>query len=77
MEAKLPDVLDRFSEADIYNGDETALFFQPMPTKTHALKGGPYFGGKHCKARVTVFLCANMDGSDRLKPFVIGESEKF
>uniref|UniRef100_A0A147BNC8 Putative tigger transposable element-derived n=1 Tax=Ixodes ricinus TaxID=34613 RepID=A0A147BNC8_IXORI len=75
LATKLPDILDRYSEKDIYNGDETALFFQMVPSKTHALKGDPCVGGKHCRLRVTVFLCANMDGSDRCKPFVIGKSK--
>lgn len=46
------------------------------PSKTHALKGDPCPGGKHSKVRVTVLLCVNMDGSHRLKPFVIGRSKK-
>ncbi|XP_037527773.1 tigger transposable element-derived protein 6-like [Rhipicephalus sanguineus] len=73
---KLPGVLERYADKDVYNCDETALFFQMMPSKTHALKGDPCPGGKHSKLRVTVLLCANMDGSHRLKPFVIGRSKK-
>lgn len=76
LETKLPDLLERYSERDIYNGDETALFFQMLPSKTHSLKGDPCAGGKHSKVRVSVLLCANMDGSHRLKPFVIGKSKK-
>ncbi|XP_037514583.1 tigger transposable element-derived protein 4-like [Rhipicephalus sanguineus] len=64
---KLPGVLERYVDKDVYNCDETALFFQMTPPKTHALKGDPCPGGKHSKLRVTVLLCANMDGSHRLK----------
>ncbi|XP_042149492.1 tigger transposable element-derived protein 6-like [Ixodes scapularis] len=76
LATKLPELLERFQESDIFNGDETALFYEMLPTKTHALKGDPCVGGKHSKVRVTVFVCANMDGTERLKPFVIGKSKR-
>lgn len=76
LQTNLPVLMERFSARDIYNCDETALFFQMTPSKTHALKGDPCPGGKHSKVRVTVLLCVNMDGSHRLKPFVIGRSKK-
>lgn len=51
-------------------------FFQMTPSKMQALKGDPCPSSKHSKVRVTVLLCVNMDGSHRLKPFVIGRSKK-
>nr|XP_050023826.1 tigger transposable element-derived protein 4-like [Dermacentor andersoni] len=66
LQTKLPSVLERYAEKDIYNCDETALFFQMLPSKTHALKGDRCPGGKHSKLRVTVLLCVSMDGSHRL-----------
>ncbi|XP_050023185.2 tigger transposable element-derived protein 4-like [Dermacentor andersoni] len=65
LQTKLPSVLERYAE-DTYNCDETALFFQMLPSKTHALKGDRCPGGKHSKLRVTVLLCVSMDGSHRL-----------
>lgn len=65
-----------YDERDVYNADETALFFQLLPSHTHALKNESCAGGKHSKVRVTVLLCCNMDGSDRQKLFVIGKSAK-
>ncbi|XP_038077398.1 tigger transposable element-derived protein 6-like [Patiria miniata] len=38
-----------------------------------AFKGEQCHGGKQSKDRVTVLLCANMDGSEKLKPVVIGK----
>ncbi|XP_072144735.1 tigger transposable element-derived protein 6-like [Dermacentor andersoni] len=76
LQTKLPSVLERYAEKDIYNCNETALFFQMLPSKTHALKGDRCPGGKHSKLRVTVLLCVSMDGSHRLKPFMIGRSKK-
>ena len=52
--------------------DETGLFFRLEPNKT--LATGPVSGTKKCKQRISVALCANADGSDKLKPLVIGKS---
>lgn len=82
-DAKIEEWMDKnaakiasYSERDVYNADETALFFQLLPSHTHAMKGETCAGGKHSKVRVTVLLCCNMDGSDRRKLFVIGKSAK-
>ncbi|XP_037568125.1 tigger transposable element-derived protein 6-like [Dermacentor silvarum] len=59
---------------DLFNADETALFYQMLPQKTLALKGDRCQGGKQSKVRVTVLLCANMDGSEKVPALVIGKS---
>ena len=33
-------------------------------------------GGKNSKERLTVLLCCNADGSEKLTPIVIGKSKK-
>lgn len=71
---ELPKILDRYEAADLYNADETALFFQMLPSRTLALKGDRCHGGKQSKLRVTVLLCTNSDGSDKRVPLVIGRS---
>ncbi|XP_070392420.1 tigger transposable element-derived protein 6-like [Dermacentor albipictus] len=65
-----------YAERDVYNADETALFYQMLHGKTHAMKGDKCAGGKHSKVRITVLLCTNMDGSNRCLPFVIGKSKR-
>ncbi|XP_049518944.1 tigger transposable element-derived protein 6-like [Dermacentor silvarum] len=75
VQETLPRIFDNYVDADVYNGDETGLFFQMLPSKTHALKGDTRKGGKNSKLRLTVFLCANMDGSDKCPAFVIGKSK--
>lgn len=69
-------IIASYAEQDVYNADETALFYQMLPDKTHSMKGESCAGGKHSKVRVTVLLCTNMNGSDRRMPFVIGKSKK-
>ena len=66
----LQKILARYSPSDVYNADETGLFFQCLPDKTLAL------GGKKSKSRLTVIMVAtNMDGSHKLPPLVIGKSK--
>lgn len=45
------------------------------PDKTLAFKGDKCQDGKKSKQRVTILFCTNMDGSEKLKPLVIGKSE--
>ena len=45
-----------------------------MPDRTYTLKGEDCHGGKNSKVRITLLLGANMTGTDKLKPLVIGKS---
>jgi hypothetical protein len=73
---KLPDILKRFQPKDIYNADETGLFFQSLPNRSLVQKGESCSGGKESKNRLTVLVCANMSGCDKVPLFVIGRSLK-
>lgn len=60
----------------IYNADETGLYWRTMPTKTLASakeKRAP--GYKISKDRITVLCCANATGEDKLPLAVIGKSK--
>ncbi|KAM7311228.1 tigger transposable element-derived protein 6-like [Ixodes scapularis] len=70
------DEIYSYSERDVYNADETALFNQMRPVRTRALKGDKCIGGKHSKVRITVLLCCYVDDSDRSLPFVIRTAKK-
>ncbi|XP_033124697.1 tigger transposable element-derived protein 4-like [Anneissia japonica] len=74
-EGKLKDILNRYEASDIYNADETGLFWQMLPEKSLGFIGKEYHGGKQAKTRITVLVAANMDGSDKLPLFVIGKSK--
>ena len=54
--------------------DETGLCFRALPVGTLCFKNDKLSGSKKSKERLTVLLTANMDGSDKLWPFVIGKS---
>lgn len=66
--------LSTYEPCNIFNADETALFFKALPDKTITFKGDPCVGGKRSKERVTVLLAANMTGTERLPLLVIGKA---
>lgn len=72
----LPALLASYDDNDIFNADETGLFFKCLPDKTLAFKNEKCYGGKLSKERVTCLLATNMTGTEKLKIFLIGKSAK-
>jgi hypothetical protein len=58
---------------DIFNMDETGLFWKLQPDRTLATQQTS--GGKKSKDRITLALTVNADGSEKLEPWVIGRSK--
>lgn len=73
LQRRRTELLKRYHPADVYNADETGLLFRMLPDKTLTMKGSDCSGGKRSKERITVLVCANMDGSDKLPLLVIGK----
>uniref|UniRef100_A0A1B6G5E8 HTH CENPB-type domain-containing protein n=1 Tax=Cuerna arida TaxID=1464854 RepID=A0A1B6G5E8_9HEMI len=71
-----PVVRQPYKDEDIFNGDETGLFYKLTPDKTLQFKNEKCVGGKLSKVRLTVFVCANMTGTEKRKLLVIGKSAK-
>lgn len=67
---KLKTLIENYDARDIFNTDETGLFFKCLPDKALTFKDEKCHGGKHCKERLTVLLAVNMDGSEKLKPLL-------
>lgn len=61
---------------NIYNADETTLFYRGYPDRGHTLKDEKLAGGKKAKDRITVLVCSNASGSEKQKLIVIGKSKK-
>jgi hypothetical protein len=57
----LQELLDEYDPADVYNFEETSLFFRRKPSQTLATK--KMHGKKKDKTRITIALYCNMDGS--------------
>ncbi|XP_066258787.1 tigger transposable element-derived protein 4-like [Euwallacea similis] len=72
----LPHLLEGYQPRDVFNADETGLFFKCLPNNTLTFKNQKCHGGKHNKQRVTLMIATNMDGSEKLKLLLIGKSNQ-
>ncbi|XP_008181899.1 tigger transposable element-derived protein 6-like [Acyrthosiphon pisum] len=59
---KLKTLISDYEPKNIFNCDETGLFFRALPDKTLCLKNEICRGGKIAKDRLNVLLCVNMIG---------------
>lgn len=71
---KVVQIIKHAQDRDIFNVDETGLFFKCTPAKTLAFKGEKCSGGKRSKDRITLLVGANMDGTEKLPLLMIGKS---
>src|SRR2546423_1497950 len=71
---RLQEVISNFDPEDVFNADETELFYRMMPNHTLATKPTP--GKKMDKAILTVLLAANSTGTEKLDPLVIGHAKR-
>lgn len=74
LKDKWPKIKQNYKPEDIFNADETALFFKMTPGKTFRLKSDSGHGTKQKKDRVTLMVCASMTGEKR-KLLLIGKSK--
>ena len=67
-------IIAQYTPDDIYNMDETGLFYNLAPDKTIAQR--QIEGAKKDKTRITIGFTCNASGSDRLSPLFIGHAAK-
>ena len=60
---RLPVITEGYQLADIYNADETGLYFRALPNQSMVVRKGI----KMSKERITVLLACSADG-EKLKP---------
>ena len=70
----LPDIIKDYEPRDIFNADETGLYWRAILDGTLAFKTAEAAGSKIAKERVTLLLACNMNGSEKLEPLTIGKS---
>lgn len=64
------------TEEQIYNADETALYYRLLPEKTYVSSNEKSAAGhKKSKDRITLLLCANASGTHKINPLIIGKSK--
>ena len=75
--------LKEYSPGNIFNMDETGLFFRAIPNHSYLManEGDQRQEGRGCKAmkakdRLTVVLCVNATGTCKVDPVVIGSAKK-
>ena len=72
---KIEDRVENHEPKDVYNCDETGLFYHALPSRTLAVKGDRYIGRKLSIERLMVLGCGNMEG-ELEKLLVIGKAAK-
>jgi hypothetical protein len=72
----LPGLIEGYAAEDIYNADETGLFFKCLPDKTYGFSNDKCHGGNNSKDRLTVMVCCYMTDNDKVELLVIGKIQK-
>ncbi|EFX68993.1 hypothetical protein DAPPUDRAFT_114086 [Daphnia pulex] len=74
--------LQRFNALNIFNMDETGLFFRALPTRTYVCREEgqrkTVRGTKALRAkdRLTLVLCVNATGTCKIDPLLVGSAKK-
>ena len=77
IEIALPELqsaIKQYSPKDVFNMDETGLFYCLTPDRTIATR--QLEGMKKDKTRISIALCCNADGSEKLELLIIGHAAK-
>ena len=72
---RLPDIVQGYSSEDVWNLDESGVFWQALPDKDFGQKVKLCKSGKKSKQRFTVTFIVNGAGKSESKPIVIRKSE--
>ena len=76
LSESLPQLMMNYAPQDVFNADETELLWRLLPDKTFSFKGDQCRGGKKSKERISLLVCANMDGTETLPLLAIGKFTK-
>ena len=72
---RLAAAVEGYEERDIFNMDESGLYFKTSGDKTFYVKGQKNEGGKKSKERITASFCANLCG-EKEPVLLIGKSAR-
>lgn len=75
LEKVWPNLRGQYTDEQIFNADETGLFYRLTPDKTLKFKGETCADGKLSKERITVMVATNISGSVKRQLLVIGKSQ--
>jgi hypothetical protein len=66
-------IISQYKEEDIFNMDEIGLFWNLLPSRGLLIEPQPSV--KKEKARISINLCSNTTGSERIRPWFIGKAK--
>ena len=72
----IPEILQDYDLNDIFNADETGLFYKLIPNRTYEKSNIKPAALTKVKDRVSVLLCSNATGLEKKIPWVIGKHLK-
>ena len=72
----LPDLLETYAPRDIYNTDETGIYFRALPDGSLTFSNDKLSGTKKSKERITALVTTNMDGTDKRPLLIIGKAKQ-
>jgi len=70
----LPGIIKDCDPRNIFNTDETGLYWRAIPDGMLTFKKSEAAGCKTPKERLTLLLACNMDGNEKQEPLTIGKS---
>ena len=70
----VPNLCSGYEVKDIFNLDETGVFYRPLPDRTLTVPAKDCHGGKRSKDHLIAVLCYSMTG-EMLQPLIIGKAE--
>jgi len=69
---ELPKIIDGYQPKDMFNVDETGLFYNLQPSETLTYKGDSCHGGTKPKQQVSFLFEWKVDGSNKVPPLLTG-----
>lgn len=73
---RLPRLLAGYSTNDVFNAEESSLFYKMRPGKTMSSNSDTCHGGKRSKERISILFCCNMSGTEKESLFMIGKAKR-
>ena len=76
IEEVLKPLMEEYEPQNIYNADETSLFYKSLSNHTMSFDSEQVHGSKlhQSKDRMSLLLYTNMNGSEKLNPVLIGKA---
>ena len=79
IEEVLTFLMEEYEPQNIYNADETSLFYKSLSNCIISFDSEEVHGSKlhQSKDPMSHLLCTNMNGSEKLNPLLIGKAARF